>query len=228
MRSMAAAISIHDLAFSYPGGDFRLAVPRLEVGAASTLALAGASGGGKTTLLRLMTGLLAPQQGEVLLEGRSLAAMSAEARRSLRLRHAGLVFQDFALLDYLTVEENVLLPHEFSREALGIARKNLPTLLERLQIAGHRGRLVSRLSQGERQRVAVARALAHEPRFVLADEPTASLDPQRGRIVTDMLVEDARARGSALVVVTHDHSLLPFFDQTRRMEEFRSPSHLAT
>jgi putative ABC transport system ATP-binding protein len=130
------------------------------------------------------------------------------------------VFQDFALLDYLTVEENILLPHEFSRENLAKASSNLPALLERLQIVPHRTKLVSQLSQGERQRVAIARALAHEPKFLFADEPTASLDPLRTQVVTDLLIEDARTRQSTLVVVTHDHDLLPRFDQTQRMDAF--------
>ena len=213
-------LSVTDLAFAYAPDCFSLRVPALELEAASTLALAGASGGGKTTLLRLLTGLLTPQRGSVTLDGQNLSAMSTDTRRAFRLREVGLVFQDFALLDYLTVEENALLPHQFSRGTLETARKNLPELLEKLQIDQHRHRLVSQLSQGERQRVAIARALAHEPRFVLADEPTASLDPQRGRIVADLLISDARRRKSALIVVTHDHSLLPGFDQTRRMEEF--------
>jgi putative ABC transport system ATP-binding protein len=217
---MKHALIIRDLAFAYPGDAFRLAVPELKVAAGSSLALAGASGGGKTTLLRLMTGLLAPSSGVVELEGQNLSQMSREALRAFRLRHIGLVFQDFALLDYLTVEENILLPHEFSRETLAKASSNLPALLERLQIVPHRTKLVSQLSQGERQRVAIARALAHEPKFLFADEPTASLDPLRTQVVTDLLIEDARTRQSTLVVVTHDHDLLPRFDQTQRMDAF--------
>jgi len=217
---MKHALTIRDLAFAYPGDAFRLAVSELNVAAGATLALAGASGGGKTTLLRLMTGLLAPSSGIVELEGQNLSQMSHEALRAFRLRHIGLVFQDFALLDYLTVEENILLPHEFSRETLAKASSNLPALLERLQIAPHRTKLVSQLSQGERQRAAIARALAHEPRFLFADEPTASLDPVRTQVVTDLLIEDARTRQSTLVVVTHDHDLLPRFDQTQRMDSF--------
>jgi putative ABC transport system ATP-binding protein len=217
---MKHALIIRDLAFAYPGDAFRLAVPDLTVAAGSSLALAGASGGGKTTLLRLMTGLLAPSSGVVELEGQNLSQMSREALRAFRLRHIGLVFQDFALLDYLTVEENILLPHEFSRETLAKASSNLPALLERLQIVPHRTKLVSQLSQGERQRVAIARALAHEPKFLFADEPTASLDPLRTQVVTDLLIEDARTRQSTLVVVTHDHDLLPRFDQTQRMDAF--------
>jgi putative ABC transport system ATP-binding protein len=217
---MKHALTIRDLVFAYPGDAFRLAVSELKVAAGSSLALAGASGGGKTTLLRLMTGLLALSSGVVELEGQNLSQMSREALRAFRLRHIGLVFQDFALLDYLTVEENILLPHEFSRETLAKASSNLPALLERLQIVPHRTKLVSQLSQGERQRVAIARALAHEPKFLFADEPTASLDPLRTQVVTDLLIEDARTRQSTLVVVTHDHDLLPRFDQTQRMDAF--------
>ena len=217
-----AALSITDLAFAYPGDAFRLSVPELKVEAGSTLALAGASGGGKSTLLRLMTGLLPPARGEVMLDGQNLSAMSVELLRAFRLRHIGLVFQDFALLDYLTVEENVLLPHQFDRETLAKAKENMPAMLERLQIAAYRGKRVSLLSQGERQRVAIARSLVHEPKFLFADEPTASLDPGRTRIVTDLLIEDARNRKSTLVVVTHDQDILPRFDATRRMDSFTS------
>ena len=217
-----AALSITDLAFAYPGDAFRLSVPELKVKAGSTLALAGASGGGKSTLLRLMTGLLPPARGEVMLDGQNLSAMSVELLRAFRLRHIGLVFQDFALLDYLTVEENVLLPHQFDRETLAKARENMPAMLQRLQIAAYRGKRVSLLSQGERQRVAIARSLVHEPKFLFADEPTASLDPARTRIVTDLLIEDARNRKSTLVVVTHDQDILPRFDATRRMDSFTS------
>lgn len=215
-----SALTIQDLAFAYPGDSFRLAVPSLDVAAGSTLALAGASGGGKTTLLRLMTGLLRPERGEVRLGDQNLASMSREELRAFRLKQIGLVFQDFALLDYLTVEENILIPHQFSGSTLATARTNLPSLLERLQIDGYRHKRVSQLSQGERQRVAIARALAHEPRFLFADEPTASLDPVRTRAVTDLMIEDAKRRNAALVVVTHDHALLPSFDATRRMDDF--------
>jgi putative ABC transport system ATP-binding protein len=105
---------------------------------------------------------------------------------------------------------------------LAKARENMPAMLERLQIAAYRGKRVSLLSQGERQRVAIARSLVHEPKFLFADEPTASLDPARTRIVTDLLIEDARNRKSTLVVVTHDQDILPRFDATRRMDSFTS------
>lgn len=184
------------------------------------LALAGPSGAGKSTLVRLLTGLLPPSTGEIRLGETALHTLGHEQRRAFRLAQVGLVFQDFALLDYLTVVENILLPHQFRRVAGDAARTKARALAERLQIAQYLDKRVSQLSQGERQRVAVARALVHRPQFIFADEPTASLDPARGRIVVDLLIEDVRQRGACLVMVTHDPNLLPLFDQTVRMEEF--------
>ena len=216
----AAGLHVTDLRFAYPGDAFRLHVPKLEIHAGQTLALAGPSGAGKSTLVRLLTGLLTPASGQVRLGDSRVDALSLEQRRAFRLRHVGLVFQDFALLDYLTVIENILLPHEFKGGTDAAARSRAQGLADRLQISEYLDKRVSRLSQGERQRVAVARALVHEPRFIFADEPTASLDPSRGRIVVDLMIEDARRRGTCLVMVTHDPNLLPMFDQTVRMEDF--------
>ncbi len=216
----ATGLHVTDLRFAYPGDAFRLHVPKLEIEAGQTLALAGPSGAGKSTLVRLLTGLLVPASGQVRLGDSRVNALSVEQRRAFRLRHVGLVFQDFALLDYLTVIENILLPHEFKGGTDAAVRGRARGLAENLQISQYLEKRVSRLSQGERQRVAVARALVHEPRFIFADEPTASLDPSRGRIVVDLMIEDARRRGTCLVMVTHDPNLLPMFDQTVRMEDF--------
>jgi len=215
-----SGLQVTDLHFAYSGEGFRVQVPRLELAAGKALALAGPSGAGKSTLLRLLTGLLTPNAGQVRLGSAQIDAMNREERRAFRLQHIGLVFQDFALLDYLSVTENILLPHQFKGSAGALTRQKAEELAERLQIDRYLNKRVSQLSQGERQRVAVARALVHEPRFVFADEPTASLDPARGRIVVDLLLEDARKRGACLVMVTHDPNLLPLFDQTVRMEDF--------
>ncbi len=209
-----------DLRFAYPGDAFRLHVSQLHVGSGETLALAGPSGAGKSTLVRLLTGLLSPASGQVCLGEARMEAMSHEQRRAFRLRNIGLVFQDFALLDYLGVEENILLPHLFRGCTEAVVRSRARELARHLQIDRHLDKRVSRLSQGERQRVAVARALVHDPQFIFADEPTASLDPARGRIVVDLLLAEARRRGACLVMVTHDPGLLPLFDQTVRMEDF--------
>jgi putative ABC transport system ATP-binding protein len=218
---MSATTGLHvsDLRFAYSAEGFRVHVPQLELAAGKALALAGPSGAGKSTLLRLLTGLLAPTAGKVSLGAAQMETMSHEARRAFRLQHIGLVFQDFALLDYLTVSENILLPHQFRGTADAAVRAKMQDLTQRLHIDRYLDKRVSHLSQGERQRVAVARALVHEPQFVFADEPTASLDPARGRIVVDMLLQDTRRRGACLVMVTHDPNLLPLFDQTVRMED---------
>lgn len=215
-----SGLHVSDLRFAYPGDAFRLHVPHLLLGAGKTLALAGPSGAGKSTLVRLLTGLLPPAAGSVRLGDAQMEAFTQEQRRAFRLTHIGLVFQDFALLDYLSVTENILLPHHFRGDAGTPARNKAHDLAKQLQIAQYLDKRVSQLSQGERQRVAVARALVHEPRFIFADEPTASLDPSRGRIVVDLMIEDARKRGACLVMVTHDPNLLPLFDQTVRMEDF--------
>lgn len=221
--SEPTGLNVTDLRFAYSGEGFRVHVPRLELAAGKSLALAGPSGAGKSTLLRLLTGLLTPASGQISLGAAQIDAMNREERRAFRLKEIGLVFQDFALLDYLTVAENILLPHQFREGSAGTpARTKMHELTERLHIDRYLDKRVSKLSQGERQRVAVARALVHEPRFVFADEPTASLDPARGRIVVDMLLEDARRRSACLVMVTHDPNLLPMFDQTLRMEELAS------
>ncbi|HRH97388.1 MAG TPA: ATP-binding cassette domain-containing protein [Prosthecobacter sp.] len=213
-------LNVTDLRFAYSGEGFRVHVPRLELAAGKALALAGPSGAGKSTLLRLLTGLLTPASGQVSLGSAQIHAMNREERRAFRLKEIGLVFQDFALLDYLTVTENILLPHQFREGSADTpVRLRMQDLTQRLHIDRYLDKKVSQLSQGERQRVAVARALVHEPRFVFADEPTASLDPARGRIVVDMLLEDARRRSACLVMVTHDPNLLPMFDQTLRMED---------
>ncbi len=218
---MSATTGLHvsDLRFAYSAEGFRVHVPQLELAAGKALALAGPSGAGKSTLLRLLTGLLTPTAGKVSLGSAQMETMTHEARRAFRLQHIGLVFQDFALLDYLTVTENILLPHQFRGTADAAVRAKMQDLTQRLHIDRYLDKRVSHLSQGERQRVAVARALVHEPQFVFADEPTASLDPARGRIVVDMLLEDTRRRGACLVMVTHDPNLLPLFDQTVRMED---------
>ena len=218
---MSATTGLHvtDLRFAYSAEGFRVHVPQLELAGGKALALAGPSGAGKSTLLRLLTGLLTPSAGRVSLGATDLHGLTHEARRAFRLQHIGLVFQDFALLDYLTVSENILLPHQFRGDAGSAAHAKMVDLTARLHIDRYLDKRVVQLSQGERQRVAVARALVHEPQFVFADEPTASLDPARGRIVVDMLLEDTRKRGACLVMVTHDPNLLPLFDQTLRMED---------
>ncbi|SKA88539.1 putative ABC transport system ATP-binding protein [Prosthecobacter debontii] len=211
-------LALRDIQFRYPASDFQLAVKHLEVRAGEPLAILGPSGGGKTTILRLMTGLLSPDHGSVSCGDTQFSQLTATERRRFRLEKIGLVFQDFALLDYLTVEENILLPSQFQPDDPTL-RERANGLAEQLEIAPHWHRLTGRLSQGERQRVAIARALVHRPAFVFADEPTASLDVRRRGVVMDLLLNYAREQQACLVVVTHDPELMPLFAQQLRVED---------
>ncbi|HYF34835.1 MAG TPA: ATP-binding cassette domain-containing protein [Prosthecobacter sp.] len=213
-------LSLTNLHFAYPGSSFRLRVDSLQIAEGGRFALLGPSGAGKTTLLRLMAGLLRPDSGAITLGATQLTSLSETARRDFRLSEVGLIFQDFALLDYLTVAENILLPQRFGSgtrhpsDARGLA--------DRLHIVQHWHRLAGQLSQGERQRVAIARALAHRPSYVFADEPTASLDAARRGIVMDLLLDYTQQSGACLVMVTHDSELMPLFPDHARVQDFTS------
>lgn len=212
-------LEVQDLTFSYPSGEGTVSVRSLQVAAGESVALVGPSGAGKTTLLKLIAGILEPRSGTMSLEGVALRSLSPSARRELRLRRMGVVFQDFALLDYLTVGENLLLPVMLGDFAEMTHRVKARTLVDRLEVGGYWDKRSAELSQGERQRVAIARALVHDPILILADEPTASLDSRRKDIAASLMLADAKARGAALIMVTHDPELLPRFDRVVNLED---------
>ncbi len=214
-------LTLQQLRFQYPDSSLRLHVPSLTIQPQQAVALLGSSGAGKTTLLRLMAGLLRPTSGEILWDGKPLSSLNEGSLRRFRLHELGLIFQDFALLNYLTVAENLLLPTQFqhqtdSKEAKQHARE----LAEQLQINAHWQRPVAQLSQGERQRVAIARALVHRPHYLFADEPTASLDTDRRNQVMELLQEYVQKHSACLVMVTHDVDLLPLFPEKVHVEVF--------
>ena len=208
-------LTVEGLIFAYPDDSFRLEVPRCELAAGRTGVVVGPSGCGKTTFLDLCAGIRVPSAGRVVTDGFDWGAHPDGARRARRIGHVGLVFQEFELLDHLTVTENVLLPYYVGSGLTldGAATTRAGELLEAVGLASHARKRPEKLSQGERQRVAIARALVTEPSVLLADEPTGNLDPKATRGVLELLLEQARARGATLLVVTHDHSLLDAFDQ---------------
>jgi putative ABC transport system ATP-binding protein len=216
-------IEIENLRFSYPGARFRLAVDAFRVDAGQRVAIVGPSGSGKTTLLNLVAGLLVPDEGRVTVAGADVGALRESERRSFRARNIGFVFQNFALLDYLTVRANILYPFRIAgtlrldREARERARR----LAEACGLAGKDARHPGELSQGEQQRVAICRALVTEPGLILADEATGNLDPDNKQAILDLLFRQAAECDATLLAVTHDRELLPHFDRVIDFADFR-------
>ena len=168
-------------------------------------ALLGASGCGKSTLLNMLAGILTPSEGAIEIDGQAASAWSQKQRDAFRIRNIGYIFQDFKLLDEMTVADNInLLRLE------GVNTSGMDALLTRLGILKLKRRRVNRLSGGEKQRVAIARALIKQPPIVLADEPTGNLNFETGEAVMQQLVDNVG--GGTLIAVTHDDRLTPKFD----------------
>ncbi|HEY5894105.1 MAG TPA: ABC transporter ATP-binding protein [Chthoniobacterales bacterium] len=170
-----------------------------------TCAILGPSGSGKSTLLALCAGLDAASEGDILLDGRNLAALSEDERAALRVDRVGFVFQNFQLLPTLTALENVMVPAELLGKK--DARSRAAELLGRVGLGGRLGHYPNQLSGGEQQRVAIARAFINEPALLFADEPTGNLDFETGHRIVEMLFDLNREQGTALLLVTHDLEL---------------------
>jgi len=193
-----------NLTYSYKGGE-KMEFPDLECAAGETHLILGKSGSGKTTLLNLMAGLLKPQQGEVVVNGNEISALSGASMDKFRGQHIGIVFQEPHFVQSLTVNENLQLAQKLAGQKGN--RQKVEDILQQLGIADKADKKPAKLSSGERQRVAIARALINRPALLLADEPTSALDDENCKAVLGMLEELAEQNGSALVVVTHDNRL---------------------
>ncbi|MCH5376661.1 MAG: ATP-binding cassette domain-containing protein, partial [Planctomycetes bacterium] len=194
-------IEIRELEFQYPHGDFHLRIPELFIDKGARIAMVGPSGSGKTTLLSLMAGILLPTAGYVVTDSVEVTSLGDAARRAFRIRRLGLVFQEFELLEHLNVLDNILLPCRIS-SALRLdppMRARAIALAQQVGIDDKLRRYVRRLSQGERQRVAICRALLTEPSVLLCDEPTGNLDDANKEHVLDIL-SDYVARTNATMV----------------------------
>jgi putative ABC transport system ATP-binding protein len=209
------SLQLRGIQFNYPDQGFSLAVPDLVMKPGENIALVGPSGSGKTTLLNLIAGILMPAQRAILLNGEDLSALGQRQRRLHRIRHMGMIFQSFELLDYLTVRDNVLLQARLCNDVKVDKQleERAQTIVNDLGLGDKWHRNIKALSQGERQRVAACRALLLDPQVVLADEPTGNLDPDNKHTVLNKLVEECRQQQRILLTVTHDHSLLPTFDR---------------
>ncbi|MDO2950949.1 ABC transporter ATP-binding protein [Aeromonas simiae] len=188
----------------------------LTLNAGETCLLLGQSGCGKSTLLSLIAGLIAPDEGEIWLGETRLDTQPADERARLRGRHFGIVYQDFNLLPTLTVAENLALPLQINQQPQDDAR--LDALLARLGMSHKRHAWPEQLSGGQRQRVALARALIHQPTWLLADEPTGSLDEHNAEQVMALMMAAVRGTGAGLLLVSHNPGYSDLADRVLRLE----------
>jgi putative ABC transport system ATP-binding protein len=208
-------IELKNIDFSYYNADFRLKVDHLNFESKSRTAIIGPSGFGKTTLLNIISGISLPQSGTVNVDGKTVNRMTDADRRTFRLKNIGFVFQDFKLLDYLNVLDNIMLPFRINKslKAGADSVKRARKLSAALGIEEKLSKYPEKLSQGELQRVAICRALINEPQIILADEPTGNLDPENKQKIMKILFDYISEKQSMLITVTHDHELLRGFDQ---------------
>jgi len=216
--SAAPVIALEDVQFGY-GMQLVLDIPRLWVEQGSSVLLRGISGGGKSTLLGLLAGVLLPGKGRVEVAGRALQDMGGAARDRFRADQLGVIFQQFNLLPFLTVRDNIALGLRFSRlrsaRISGPLDAEIARLLSALQLdPALMQRRAGTLSVGQQQRVAAARALIGRPALLLADEPTSALDREAATAFLRLMSAQCQAAGTTVLVVSHDDSLEPLFDRT--------------
>ncbi|MCI4663561.1 MAG: ATP-binding cassette domain-containing protein [Neomegalonema sp.] len=219
-------LSVRGARFGWPGGE-QFLLNALNIHRGGRIALVGASGGGKTTLLSLLAGVMKPLDGAVDILGTDIAQLSGPARDRFRGDHMGIIFQMFNLLPYGGAVDNVLLPLSFStrRRRRAQAARSAPEEAARLLAAlgldpdQIGARAISKLSVGQQQRVAAARALIGRPELILADEPTSALDPASTDEFLALLFAEAEAAGAAVLCVTHDPRVAERFDQKLQISD---------
>jgi putative ABC transport system ATP-binding protein len=192
-----------------------------EVRPAERVAIMGRSGSGKSTLLNLISGIDRADSGTVEIDGREVSSLGEPARTRFRRAHVGFVYQFFNLIPTLDVAENVRLVLELNGVRGAAARTRSLAALESVGLGSRAHSAVDQLSGGEQQRVAIARALVHEPKLLLADEPTGNLDDQTAGEVLPVLLALTRSRGATLVMVTHDEALAAAADRVLELREGR-------
>ena len=217
-------ISLKNIQFHYPHGDFRLTIEDLRVSRGQKVAVIGPSGSGKTTLLNLIAGILSPTTGQIFVNESEISKIQDVSCRDFRAANVGLVFQEFELLEYLNVLDNILLPYRIS-PALKLdkdVRERAIQLARDVGIEDYLNRYTHQMSQGQRQRVAICRALLPNPGLLLADEPTGNLDPANKEHVLEILFECVSKTDATLLAVTHDTSIVDRFDSVIDFKQFQS------
>ena len=217
-------IRVDSLEFYYREGEFCLSVPELTVEKTEKVAVIGSSGSGKTTLLNLIAGIVTPIKGTVSVDDLKVSELPDAGRRDFRITSLGFVFQDFELLDYLNVMDNILHPYRITG-ALTLdkaVRERAEILAQEMGIGDKLKRPANDLSQGEKQRAAICRALLPQPKLLLADEATGNLDPDNKTRILDLLFQSVADHDATLLAVTHDYELLKRFDRVIDFKDFRN------
>jgi putative ABC transport system ATP-binding protein len=195
-----------------------------QVPIGATTFLVGPSGCGKTTLISIIAGLLSATQGSVRILDQEITKMRRSRVVNFRANHLGFIFQQFNLLPSLTALENAAVSLVVQGVTLATAKRQASVLLDRLGMESNKLKYPNQLSGGQQQRVAIARALVHNPKIVISDEPTASLDAETGHEVMELLRQVATGSDRAVIVVTHDHRIFPFADTIATMSDGRIES----
>ncbi|MFN8455685.1 MAG: ABC transporter ATP-binding protein [Anaerolineae bacterium] len=180
--------------------------------------LLGQSGSGKSTLLNLISGIDAPDSGEILVNGAAINRLNDRQRTLFRREHIGFIFQFFNLIPTLTVFENITLPMQLNGGVNKAKEEEVRRLLERVNLTHRQEAYPDRLSGGEQQRVAILRAIAHNPTLLLADEPTGNLDEDTGRTIMQLLLELTRQANKTLIMATHNPEIIPLADRVYRIK----------
>ncbi|MEK7483325.1 MAG: ABC transporter ATP-binding protein [Planctomycetota bacterium] len=217
-------IQFQDVEFFYPQPQNRLhlSIPEFHMETGEHSAIIGPSGYGKTTFLNLVSGILKPHRGVITVDQFEVSKASEQACRNFRISRIGFIFQNFELIDYLTVEHNILFPYYINhslRRSEEIVQHG-KNLMQRLQIEHCKESFPKELSQGEQQRVCIARALITRAPLIIADEPTGNLDPETSKKVMDILQQACREQNATLLMVTHDYSLLERFAKVYPVEKW--------
>ena len=216
-------VALENVFFQYPDSEFQLNIDNLSFEQGSKTAIIGTSGFGKTTMLNIIAGIITPQKGWVKVNDQIINKLEDAERRNFRIQRIGFIFQDFKLIPYLNVMDNILLPYRIN-SSISMNNETLQSavsIAEELGIKDKMKKYPSKLSQGERQRVAICRALLNRPSLILADEPTGNLDPENKKKIMDILFDSVDKFKATLITVTHDHDMLRGFDRIIDFKNFQ-------